>query len=348
MKFQNWFLFTCLILGLYACGDGQASSNYIPNIENTPKVKLPIVRFDEKLHKADTSKALALFEQLHSAYPKFTELYTEHMIYNVPNGNLADNLKALLSFEPVKPLLDTVMQTYSNLDDLQLEISEMVRYRNYYFPNASPIDTLFTYISLYNYGAGFFDNYAILGLDYFLGENHMAYQAIEQIAPLYIRRTLNKAHITRALAYAQATLLVEEMASRGGSKMIDYMLYEGKKFFLTKSFLPQTADSIVYAFTREQMAHCIQGERSLYDYLLKEKLFYSDKYKEFQKYVEIGPFNPANALYGNSGTWLGGEIVGQYAAHLRKTTQKSDSEIMQIILQENNPQIFFKHYKPRR
>lgn len=126
------------------------------------------------------------------------------------------------------------------------------------------------------------------------------------------------------------------------------MLFEGKKLFLTKAFMPETTDSIVYAFTEEQFLHCRNGERSLYDYLLKEKLFYSDKYKDFQKYVEIGPFNPNNALYGNSGAWLGAQMITQYVENLRKNTAKTDAEIMDIMLKENEAQTFFKTYKPKR
>lgn len=348
MKIQNFLFFIFLMLGVWSCTSDSVESTYVPNVEQTAKVNLTVIRFEEILNKIDSSNIALTLEELKSKYPEFTKLFVNYIIYAAPNASELENLQTFVNIEPVKPLLDTVLKAYPKLDDIQGEVENMLRFRNYYFPNLPKIDTLFSYISLYNYGAGFYENYAILGLDYFLGEGHGAYMAIEQIAPLYIRRTLNKAHITRSLAFAQANLIVDEMAKRAGNKMIDFMLFEGKKLYLTKAFMPTTADTIVYAFTTDQYAHCLNGERSLYDYLLKEKLFYSDKYRDFQKYVEIGPFNPNNALYGNSGAWLGAQMISQYVEHQRKNSNKSDSEIMEMMLAENNPQTFFKLYKPKR
>lgn len=128
------------------------------------------------------------------------------------------------------------------------------------------------------------------------------------------------------------------------------MLYEGKKYYLTRAFLPETPDSVIFAFSDAQMAYCSQpgGERSLYDYLLKEQLFYSDKYETFRKYVEIGPFNPSNALYGNSGSWLGSRMVEQYIAAERKNGKLTDAQIVAKMLAESDAQAFFKRFKPRK
>jgi hypothetical protein len=63
---------------------------------------------------------------------------------------------------------------------------------------------------LYKYGAFTFDGIAGIGLDFFLGENHVGYQAVESLRPQYKRRTLNSMHMSSTLAASIAEYIVSE------------------------------------------------------------------------------------------------------------------------------------------
>lgn len=344
------FFATFLLLLLASCGSSEEET-YRPNIDKTPEVKTSLVRFDKLLLDLDTTQLEQGMAQLQAAHPDFSNLFFNNIIAPDRSGNPVLSLAAFLSFPDTRLLLDTIQQVYPDFGDLQKQINTMLRYKSYYFPkDKQKLDTIYTFASLYNYGYGVYENYIVIGLDYFLGEQHFIYNLVPNLKPLYIRRTLNKAHLVRGVALAVATDLVERNTTRSGNKMIDYMLYEGKKYYLTRAFLPETPDSIIFAFSDAQMAYCSQpgGERSLYDYLLKEQLFYSDKYETFRKYVEIGPFNPSNALYGNSGSWLGSRMVEQYIAAERKNGKLTDAQIVAKMLAESDAQAFFKRFKPRK
>lgn len=346
-----------LLLLLVGCGGeqactGETPARYQPDLSAVPAPKLTLVRFDQILRGLDTLQLEAEAEKLKATHPEFAPLFLKNIIAPSRTGGDAETLREFLSFPDARPLLDTIQQVFPNFDAYQKDIERVLQLRQYYFPaDTQRIDTLYTFASLYNYGYGTFENHLVVGLDYFLGEQHLIYTYIPNLAPQYIRRTLTPAHLTRSVAYALASDLVERHARRSGNKMIDYMLYEGKKLYLTSILLPTAPDSIVFAFSQKQMAHCVCGERGLYDHLVKEQLFYSDKYNDFRKYVEIGPFNPSTGLYGNSASWLGCRMVEQYveAEHRQKPRGKdNDALTLQKMLRDDNVQAFFKRYKPRQ
>jgi hypothetical protein len=331
-----------------SCGSNE-ETRYTPDISATPKSKTTLIRFEALIAGIDSANVATKLPTLMASQPKFSSLFLGSIIAPDRSGDPAISLASFLSFPDTRPLLDTIAAVYKDLSKEQTEIEQLLRYRSFYFPKEEQkYDTIYTFASLYNYGYGVFENYIVIGLDYFLGENHRFYAVVPNLAPQYVRRTLTRPHLVRGVALALATDLVERHSRRIGNKMIDYMLYEGKKLYLAQAFLPKTPDSIIFAFSAAQMEHCIRGERSLYDYLLKEQLFYSDKYDNFRKYIEIGPFNPANALYGNSGSWLGAQMVAQYVTQERKAKKLNEPQIIEKMLKETDAQAFFKRYKPKQ
>ena len=70
-----------------------------------------------------------------------------------------------------------------------------------------------------------------------------------------------------------------------------------------------------------------------------------------------GPFRPENDLPGNSGSWLGTQIIMQYARRRRaqlkleqsqSSAQEIDKQLLQEVLKQNDAQAFLKQYKPPR
>ncbi len=351
-------LFCLLSLLLFSsCGGepictGDNGARYQPDLSGTPAPKLALVRFDQILRSIDTANLQAETEKIKAAHAEFAPLFLRSIIAPAQSGEDSESLREFLQFPDTRLLLDTIQQVFADFSPYQKQIESVLQLRQYYFPaDTQRIDTLYTFASLYNYGYGTFENHLVVGLDYFLGEQHFIYSLIPNLSPQYIRRTLTPAHLTRSVAYALASDLVERNAKRSGNKMIDYMLYEGKKLYLTSMLLPAAPDSIVFGFSRAQMEHCVCGERGLYDHLVKEKLFYSDKFNDFRKYVELGPFNPSNGLYGNSASWLGCRMIEQYVEAERRQKPAgapNDANTMQKMLRDDNVQAFFKRYKPRQ
>ena len=117
--------------------------------------------------------------------------------------------------------------------------------------------------------------------------------------------------------------------------------------------MPAVADSIRLGFSDYQVQYCQKGEEGLYDEFRKENLLYSEEIATFRKYISLGAFAPEKGLFGNSGSWLGKQMVAQYVQKQRRKSgkykdQKVDAQLIMQMLKETEPQAFLSQYKPTR
>jgi len=322
------------------------------------KADVEIARFDLDFFAMDTADIAAGLEKLKAKHGDFVETFLVDIVNDGRPLPLEQIAKVFLSIPEAIQLEDSIKKAYPDLKFAEREIEQMLAYKIHFFgEKLFPIKKVFTFHTLYKYGAFTYDDVAGLGLDFFLGENHVPYFSVETLRPQYKRRTLTKEHLTAALAAAIADNAVSSFSKAGGSKMIDLMLYEGKKFYVKACLLPETADSVIYNFSDFQIKYCEYGETALWEHLGKENLLFSSKKSDFQKYVSEGPFNPKLDLPGNSASWLGAQMVAQTAARMRKemkvanpnqSIREIDRKVMEIILKETDSQFFMQKYKPTK
>ncbi len=350
------YLFLSMII-LSACGSGkQDLPKYQPDISDL-KSSVELIRFEQELAQFDTTNISQALELLKEKHGEFANLYLKQILSGGRPVDIGQNLKGFLSMKESQLILDTIQQLYADLDWAKKDIEQFLNYYQHYFEGKLPFDKVYTYYSFYNYGVFILNGFAGIGLDFFLGENHIGYMANETLRHQYIRRTLTREYMVPKLAYALADQMVNERCSKKSNTMLDEMIFNGKKYFIAAALQPKTPDSLVYGFSGFQVEYCKRGEVALWEHLGKEELLYSSDFNKFRKYVMEGPFRPEMDLPGNSASWLGAQIVTQYAHRLRKELKSStnslktrdiDRELMRVILQENDPAKFLQRYKPRK
>jgi hypothetical protein len=305
----------------------------------------------------DTANIDLGLEKLKEKHGEFVKFY----LLNILNDNRPLPLdmiaKGFLSIPECYALEDSIRKVFPDLKFAKPEIEKMLTYKKHFFGDKFPLKKIYTVHTFYKYGILTFDDQAVMGLDFFLGEDHVNYLTVEPLRPQYKRRTLNSMHMSSTLAASIAEYIVSESSKASGGKMIDQMLYEGKKFYVKACLMPETPDSIIYNFTDFQIKYCELGETALWEHLGKENLIFSSKKSDYQKYVTEGPFNPKIDLPGNSGSWLGAQIVAQAAARMRKEMKASnpnqsireiDRKVMETVLKQNDSQFFLQRYKPTK
>jgi hypothetical protein len=358
LSILKYSLLVFLITSLFSCSNSQKSRiKYKPDVSDI-KTEVEILRFDKDLAALDSSNIEQGLEKLQEKYGVFLKTYFVELLNDGRPLEMVEIAKGFLSIPETKQLFDSIQKTYPDLSFLEKDISEMQKYKIHYFGKAFfNFNKVYTFHSLYKYGAFALDNYAGIGLDFFLGENHIGYMAVETLRPQYRRRTLTKEHITAALAAAMADDIVNQSNKISGSHLLDAMIIEGKKFFVKASLMPLAADSVIYNFSNYQVEYCNKSEAGLWEHLGKENLLYSSKRSDFLKYITEGPFNPQINLPGNSASWLGAQIIFQNAARMRQEIKKAnpglsareiDRRVMKAILEESEVQKFIQKYKPKK
>jgi len=361
MKTSKIVLFSIISLFVasffLSCGNKgpKVRIKYTPEVSDL-KADIKILRFEQDLLAIDTANISEDLEKLKEKYGDFVKNFLVDVLNDGKALPIADIARTFLSIPETRQLADSIRKAYPDMQFAKQDIENLLRYKQHYFGEKEmPIKKVYTVHTLYKYGAFTYDDIACLGLDFFLGENHIGYMAVENLNPMYKRRTLSKEHLVATLGAAMAENIVNENSKQGGNRMIDFMIQEGKKFFVKACLLPTSPDSIIYNFSNFQVLYCQNGEVSLWSHLGKENLLFSSKKNDFQKYTFEGPFNPQANLPGNSGSWLGTQIIMQYADKMRKelkalqpamSAREIDRKVMQQVLQENDSQKFIKKYKP--
>ena len=355
-KIINYFLLILVMSYLSSCEVVTVEqSRYVPDTKRI-KAEVELMRFDQDFFALDTNQLDQGLTQLKEQYPQFANGYL-YSVLRVPEPMLeAQIVKGYLSYKPTQYTYDTIQKVFGNMSDIQKDLNELAVHFEYYnYMNQVPLTKGIAHLCEYSYDRAVGDGFVPLPLDMALGKGYAPYSQIK--IPFYQQRTLNRQHLVPKAAFAIAEDMVNTYAKMKAGFMIDFMLMEGKKFYLTDILMPTVADSVKFSFSAYQMEFCQKGELELYQHLTDEEMLYSDEQKNFAKYVNAGPFNPSASLPGNSGTWLGYRMVLAYAEHLRKslkttspnlTAQEIDQKVLRTIIEENDPQKFLQQYKPRK
>lgn len=313
-----------LVLILPSCGNDEPPPPDVSHI----KAPVTLVRFDREMMALDTGNLSAGLSALEAKYPDFTDTYLR-FILPIRRGDFSPEeqglmLKAFLTY-PLITEVDSVIQrrfTAADLERQRADLEQALRYYRYYLPAAPRPDTLLTFFSQFEVAAALYgeDDLAV-GLEFFLGPDYN-YQRVdprETIFSNYLARTYTPAHMTAKL---MRTLIQEEVPAPRGGKLIDQLIYEGKKLYLLERVLPFAPDSILHEVTAEQMNWLKNNEIPIYAHLQKEKMLYSTDATLIKKMTQPAPSSQGMPTESPGGAvnYLGKKIVEAYVKANPKVT----------------------------
>lgn len=339
LVFASLLLF--LMQGCSSCGGKKRYQN-LPDVSTVKVTPVKLERFEADWLKTRPSMGKEDLAALAQKYPAFTDYFTQFVL-ELPKLPDTVSLERFLSNylnADARKLNDTCQLVVgSYVPTLEGELTEMMKYYKHYFPKLQQ-PRFYTYLSYYSYGTPVIADGVGIGLDFFLTASHKAYFGNENLHHQYILRTLNKAHLLPKIGYAIADDIVSSVVANNGSQMLDALILEGKKYYLLDCLLPQVADSLKMGWTKKQLEFNERGEADLYKLLINENLIYTNKLASYRKFITAGPFSEdmPSENPGNSGSWLGWQMVAQYAF-------KTNANIEQVL--KASPQQILQKYKPK-
>jgi hypothetical protein len=128
--------------------------------------------------------------------------------------------------------------------------------------------------------------------------------------------------------------------------LISEMIYYGKLHYLKDLLLPETPNYQKIGYTELQEKFCLENEFQMWSYLVDEKLLYDNNIKNYQRFIEDGPFTKFyleidRESPGRVGQWLGWQIVKSYMENNEVTLDQ--------LLKTEPTTIFNKSkYKPKK
>lgn len=329
----------------------QNCSNEVPE-EKAPdvsgiQVDIKIQRFEKELFGIDPNNFDKGFEALINRYPEFVGPYFRLMNAVIPRtGEIMehrDSVKGFVRDSFIRSNYDTAMIVYNDAEVAKIEadLSQMFRYYKYYFPKAT-IPQVVSFTGYSQYGAVVVsDSLMGIGWDCFLSPNNSRYNP--ETFPAYVQRNMDKKHL---VSFFTANFLDDRMGGPPGERLIDWMIYYGKQLYIEDHLLPGVPDSILEAYTEDQVKWCAYNETELWSYITSENLLYETDQRKIRKLVFPSPGAPPpipQEAPGRAANYIGWQIVKAYMQRHPGTTFSQLVAMMdsQKFLDESK-------YKPRR
>ena len=322
--------------------------------EKTPDVsdidvKLESRRLDKDLYALDTNHLGNGLATLGNKYPEFLNFYLDTLMgfginrnYNDSNPGIQKGLKTFLTHKDYRGVFDSVLARYPDENKINTTLEKGFRYQKHYFPSYKEPRIIYLVTGLNNYGAlTYGENIIGIGLDMFLGADYPFYKSVG--IPEYFSRQLNENYIP--VAVMRTVYRQDHPFQVDGRVLLDMMIQIGKEMYYLGKVLPFTEEHVRLAYTSAQLKWCEDNEAMIYDFFVRQELFYENNLQKVVRYVMDGPSAtgmPAESP-GNIGAWLGLQIVEAYMNSHRDIT------LEQLVKTPIDAQRFLleSKYKPR-
>ncbi|MEZ5040495.1 MAG: hypothetical protein R2828_11395 [Saprospiraceae bacterium] len=336
----------CFLLVLFSACQ-QSSQKVVPDVSGI-NVDLKIDRFEQALFSIDTSRLEEGLAELEKRFPEFSEVYFKYVLGSkdeevAPEGHLA-YMRGFLSHPGLIHLYDTCLQVYPNLNEIEAELEQAMRFYKYYFPNEE-VPHFTTFISEYSIAAFIYPENALgIGLDFFLGADYPYWKYNPQNPNFsdYMVRTNNRDHL---VSKAIQPLIEDHLGEAPGERLLDLMIHNGKKLYIRDLLIPYAPDTVLLEMTPLQVQWLKDNEFNIWTHFIGEKLLYSSEFRKIRKLVDYSPTGPSDMppeAPGRMGNWIGWQIVKRFMVqHPTMSVQELiDLRNSQLILEESK-------FKPR-
>lgn len=340
----SYVMAVATICMLFSCNGGEK----IPDVKGI-KVELETQRLDKDLAALDTNKVAEGLQTLKAKYPDFLDFYLDTLMGFGIRGNYADTsqaiqlgLRGFLTQRDYRGVFDSVAKHFPDTKKEEEELANGFQFMKYYYPNYKVPKVVYVVSGLANWGAFTIGGTTLgIGLDMFLGASYPFYKSVD--LPDYMGKHFSPEYIPVAAfgaIYEDAHPFVAE-----NRNMLDMMIQRGKEQYFVSKMLPHTPDSLRLAYTQKQMDWCQKNETEVYNFFIRENLFYSKDWQRVLRYVNEGPNSTGMPPQspGNIGSWLGLQIVRAYMK------QHPDMTLPQLLALHIEPQVFLEgsKYKPK-
>lgn len=240
------------------------------------------------------------------------------------------------------PHLDTLLmetkKVFGDNAELKSEFAQAFANLKYYYPDFNPpkIITVITGLESDLYVS---DSLIIVGLDYFLGPQPKYKPKMYE----YMLRRYQKNFIVPSVLLLYGIDDRYNKTSVADKTILADMVAYGKAYYFAKRMMPCTPDSILIAYTKEEITGSRKNEGLIWYRFVEDQVLYQTSHQVKQKYIDERPktIEVGEKCPGRIGTWVGWQIVNAYEARYPET------KLPQLMNLTNADKLFKdSRYKP--
>jgi len=296
----------CLVILLGSCS--KKNRFEIDTTKNRYEVK--IHRFDKDMLALDTTHLKPGLDKLYTKYHDFLPVFAATILDTSATDTAAvrNLFYKFLTDKTFKPVNKKAMQTFTDVTDIEKQVSDAFTYIHYYFPEVQ-LPEIYFYVSGFNRSVMMNNKFIGVGSDFYLGSNYPAYKDFTYQYMIY-----NMRRECVATDLVSTTLFRMFVMNSSEYRLLDNMLFRGKVMYLLSVFMPNEKPENIMGYTPEQWKWSKTNEKQIWGYVIDQKHLFSTDLQLIRKYMNDAPFTApvSQDSPGRLGTWLGWQIVESY------------------------------------
>lgn len=322
------YLVTFIIISFVGC-----SSTVKKNSSEQTPSKVNIVRFDKDVYKYLQEPNAVNESFLKEKYPLLLPAFGMVAMDNNNSDTFFISLREYFSHPALMQIYKDVLNRF---DDVSVYEEELANANNLISENLKgrKLPELAMHISGFRENVIILNNLISISTDKYLGNDYSAYK--DYFKP-YERQQMQPQFVVRD--YIKAWLMSDIIKPNDENhNLLDAMVTEGKVLYALSIFLPEKDLSDIIGYTTAQMNWCKQNEKSIWQSIVKKNYLYSTDNMVITRFINDGANTAiiSSDSPGRLGSWVGWQIVKQYA-------KKTGASLEDII--NSNPQTILKEAK---
>jgi hypothetical protein len=301
-----------LIIGFAGCKE---SNKYAIDVSDSA-VEIKINRFEDDIFGVRSVEDYINLDKLDSIFIRDFKrgiMGQETRDGFVPVEVSANGLIEFVTFPDMVHLYNTVDSIYSEVSDIEEDLSDAFSYYHHYFPSKQ-IPTVYTVVTPFRSQVISSQNAIGICLDMYLGADFTPYQSPRLEFPQFIVKRFRKDYMVPNVMRGWMETEFPDTFTQG--RLLDEMIYQGKILHSLDRLLPSTPDSIKIGYEKGKIEWCQQNEPQVWTYLVNEELLYSTNYRAYSGVVVEAPFskglNVPQEAPAKIAIWAGWQIVRRY------------------------------------
>jgi len=271
---------------------------------------IKVTRFEQELFSADPS----VIEDYIPGWEREYGIFFHHFCHLVKLGPIEDQgfpdrLRDFVTNYSNYQIYSRTLEVFTQLDSFTIELTNAFRHYRYYFPD-NQLPRVITYVSGFNQSAITDDSLLAVGLDKYLGEDEKLYSEYGIYNYLLTNMHPKKLVSDCMLFWGETEFPFHDSINN----LVANMIYRGRLLYFVHAMLPDQPDSLKWGFSSRKLDYLKQSEKSMWAYLVEQKLLFNTDRFTIDKFILDGPFtkdfgrdSPSRAVI-----WIGYRIVQSY------------------------------------
>ena len=319
MKNTNYFLLLFILVSLFGCKENKFDVDV-----SDVNVDLEIYRFDEHLFTTTSDDIYYEIPKMQETYGDFFLIYNSQIIgVGFPEQKeYFSNLFNFMNYCDQAKLYSEVVAVFPhNNTFIEDKLTFAFKHYKFYFPNKK-IPKIITCISGFNVSVFTGTDYIGISLDKYLGASFDGYKDMFEN---YLTRRMHKEMLP--VDVMKSLSIAEFPYNDSLNTVLTSSIYEGRIQYFLDAMLPETNDSLKWGYTNEQLGWANKYEKKIWDFMVDDKLLFSNKTMDITTFTGESPFTTPlnNNSAPRAGSFIGYKIVQSY---MKNNPEISLSDLM--------------------